>query len=152
MATTADKKTQETTTQDTSHSPSKTIADAVGNIPAPSTVTPAPAAVTRATKTKVYCKLPHGIAFTIDDIGLSLKGGLDKNAVAGFGITEVDAELWEVIAKRYAKHPSIVNQLIFARAVDGESQAEELKGEKTGLEGLDPNKPVSGVEPFKGEK
>jgi hypothetical protein len=105
-----------------------------------------------ANKTTVYCKLPHGIIFRVEKTSVSLTGGLDRNAVAGFGVTEVDAEAWEVIAKKYAKHPAIVNKLIFARTIDGESQAAELKDEKSGFEGINPNKPPAGVEPAKGDK
>jgi hypothetical protein len=101
------------------------------------------------TATKVYCKLPHGIVFSIGAVKVELKGGLDKNAVAGFGVTDIDSDLWEAIAKTYAKHPSIVKQLIFARKSDGESQAKELKAEKTGFEGLDPDKPSDGIIPDK---
>jgi hypothetical protein len=108
--------------------------------------TPAP---TLTATTKVYCKLPHGIEFTAGGVKVTLKGAYDKNAVAGFGITVVDAETWEAIAKAHAKHPAIAKNLIFAREKDGESKAKELAGEKTGFEKLNAAAPSAGVKPEK---
>lgn len=99
--------------------------------------------------TKVYCKLPHGIEFSAGKAKVALKGAYDKAAVAGFGITEVDAETWDIIAKAHAKHPAIVKNLIFAREKDGESKAKELSGEKTGFEKLNATAPSTGVKPEK---
>jgi hypothetical protein len=98
---------------------------------------------------KVYCKLPHGIEFSAGKVKVALNGAYHKNAVAGFGITEVDAETWGVIEKTYAKHPAITRQLIFAQERDGEAKAKELEKEKTGFERLNPNAPSTGVVPEK---
>jgi hypothetical protein len=98
---------------------------------------------------KVYCKLPNGIILSKGKLSIALKGSYDKAAVAGFGVTEVDPEIWKVVSEAHAKHPAIERSLIFARAVDGESQAKELSEEKTGFEQLSPEKVASGVSPDK---
>lgn len=111
---------------------------------------------TKAAKpVKVYCKLPHGIRYTMPDgrevrlIGmygderseLQVTDMPGRYAVMGFGVTTVDADDWEQIVKDHGKSAAHVNGFIFAAKDDksGESQAREAEGEKTGFEGYNPN-------------
>lgn len=116
-------------------------------------------AETQETKTakpvKVYCKLPHGIRYTMPDgrevrlIGmygdersdLQVTDMPGRNSVMGFGVTTVDADDWEQIVKDHGKSAAHVNGFIFAAKDDksGEAQAREGEDEKTGFEGYDPN-------------
>ena len=111
---------------------------------------------TKAAKpVKVYCKLPHGIRYTMPDgrevrlVGmygdersdLQVTDMPGRNSVMGFGVTTVDADDWEQIVKDHGKSAAHVNGFIFAAKDDksGEAQAREGEDEKTGFEGYDPN-------------
>lgn len=110
---------------------------------------------TKVAKTiKVYCKLPHGIRYTMPDgrevrlVGmygderssLQVAGMPGRDAVAGFGVTPVDAEDWAQIVKDHGKSAAHVNEFIFAAKDDksGEAQATDLESAKTGFEPYDP--------------
>ena len=110
---------------------------------------------TKVAKTiKVYCKLPHGIRYTMPDgrevrlVGmygderssLQVAGMPGHDAVAGFGVTPVDAEDWAQIVKDHGKSAAHVNEFIFAAKDDksGEAQATDLESAKTGFEPYDP--------------
>lgn len=103
---------------------------------------------------KVYCKLPHGIRYTLPDgrevrlVGLygderselQVAGMPGRDSVAGFGVTTVDADDWAQIAKVHGDSAAHANGFIFAAKDDksGESQAKEQSAEKTGFEPYDP--------------
>jgi hypothetical protein len=104
---------------------------------------------------KVYCKLPHGIRYTMPDgrevrlVGmygdersdLQVTDMPGRHAVMGHGVTPVDAEDWEQIVKDHGKSLAHKNGFVFAAKDDksGEAQAKEQKAEKTGFEGYNPN-------------
>ncbi|GMG89661.1 hypothetical protein Cmtc_08810 [Cupriavidus sp. TKC] len=104
---------------------------------------------------KVFCKLPHGIRYTLPDgrevrlVGmygdersaLQVAGMAGRDSVAGFGVTLVNAEDWEQIVKDHGKSAAHLNEFIFAAKDDrsGQAQATELEPEKTGFEPYDPN-------------
>ncbi|AVA33009.1 hypothetical protein [Cupriavidus metallidurans] len=111
---------------------------------------------TKAAKpVKVYCKLPHGIRYTLPDgrevrlVGmygdersdLQVTDMPGRHAVMGHGVTTVEADDWEQIVKDHGKSAAHVNGFIFAAKDDksGDAQARETEGEKTGFEGYDPN-------------
>jgi hypothetical protein len=103
---------------------------------------------------KVYCKLPHGIAYALpggrrvrltgmygDERSPLQVGGLQgRDAVFGFGVTMVESEDWEQIVKDHGKSAAHVKGLIFAAKDDksGTSETREKEGEKTGFEPYDP--------------
>lgn len=104
---------------------------------------------------KVFCKLPHGIRYTMPDgrevrlVGmygdvrspLQVAGMPGRDAIAGHGVTLVDADDWEHVVKTHGKSAAHVNEFIFAAKDDksGEAQAKEGADEKTGFEPYDPS-------------
>lgn len=71
----------------------------------------------------------------------SLKGSNDAVIIGGYGITEnIPADFMTEWLRRNPKHPAVVNQLIFTHAetASAHAKAKELKGQKSGLEPLDP--------------
>lgn len=105
----------------------------------------------------VYCKLPHGIRYTLSNgdelrlVGalgderspLQTAGMPGRDSIAGFGVTRsVDPSAWEEIVKSHGKSLAHVNGLIFAHDSDksGVSEAKEKKAEPTGFEPMDPSK------------
>jgi len=105
----------------------------------------------------VYCKLPHGIRYTLangDEVRLigalgdersplQTAGMPGRDSVAGFGVTRnVDPSAWEEIVKTHGKSLAHVNGLIFAHESEksGVSEAKEKKAEPTGFEPIDPSK------------
>ena len=100
----------------------------------------------------VACKLPNGLTIDHKDETLTLNGAHDQGAKNGYGLTELDdgQALWfkDWLTGDGREFPAVERKLIFravssARASD---QAGEQRGEKSGLEGLDPNKPAPGIE------
>jgi hypothetical protein len=105
----------------------------------------------------VYCKLPHGIRYTLSNgdelrlVGalgderspLQTAGMPGRDSIAGFGVTRnVDPSAWEEVVKSHGKSLAHVNGLIFAHESDksGVSEAKEKKAEPTGFEPMDPSK------------
>ncbi|WP_176048155.1 hypothetical protein [Burkholderia sp. BCC1644] len=104
---------------------------------------------------KVFCKLPHGIVYTLPDdrtvrlVGmygdersdLQVAGMPGRDSVAGYGVTLVDADDWAQIVKDHGKSAAHKNGFVFAAKDDksGESQAREQEGERTGFEPYNPN-------------
>ena len=111
---------------------------------------------TKASKpVKVWCKLPHGIVYTLPDgrsvrlVGmygdersdLQVAGLPGRDSIAGHGVTMVDADDWEQIVKDHGTSAAHKNGFVFASKDDksGESQAREQEGERTGFEPYDPS-------------
>jgi len=104
----------------------------------------------------VGCKLPHGIHMDIHREGkprtrFTLRGVNGARVIGGFGITEnVPKEHFDEWMKIHKDHPSVKQGLIFAhvqtRSV--EDMAIDRKELKSGLEGLNPNKPAPGIKPM----
>ncbi|SKC78333.1 hypothetical protein SAMN05445504_2379 [Burkholderia sp. CF099] len=104
---------------------------------------------------KVYCKLPHGIRYTMPDgrevrlVGalgderspLQVAGMPGRDSIAGHGVTSVEAEDWEQIVKDHGKSLAHVKGFIFAAKDDksGQAEAREKADEKTGFEPYDPS-------------
>lgn len=76
------------------------------------------------------------------------KGARPVRGVAGHGLTEVDADLWEKWAKQKADWAPLRKGWVFVQPTQdkAEGQAREQRDLKTGLEPLDPNKPAPGIE------
>src|SRR5262245_15898253 len=110
----------------------------------------------------VGCKLPHGL-----NLDLILKKGADgqpdetqrillkgKNAshiVGGYGLTQnVPKEAFEQWLKDNARRKFVRNGSVFMEVSEqrARSAAKERRGEKTGLEAIDPLAKKNGVEPM----
>ena len=96
----------------------------------------------------VYCKIPAGMTFplpggrTVRLAGVPLARLMDSQGRrlpdSGYGKTRVSATDWHYIRKTWNDHPAFRsdNPVIFARPVgkDGDDQAKEQAGVKTGFE------------------
>lgn len=110
-----------------------------------------------ATTIRVACKLPNGLKVDhTDENGkvheFTLKGANDPNAITGFGVTDVDADLFkDWMAKTGQDFPPVQHDLIFALPEkDGEGKVKERAKDKrvrSGAEPIDPTKPARGIEP-----
>ncbi len=127
--------------------------------PAPVT----PPEPTSAEKVVIGCKLPHGLqvnARAAVDPGpgksatpahaaiketLFLNGGNDESAkqAGGFGLTMVDKAAAEAFMSTHADAEYVINDLVFMEKnlASATALGRELAGEKTGFEGLNPEKP-----------
>jgi hypothetical protein len=104
---------------------------------------------------KVFCKLPHGIVYTLpggrsvrlvgmygdERSDLQVAGMPGRDSIAGHGVTVVDADDWDQIVKDHGKSAAHVNGFVFAATDDksGEAQARDQEGARTGFEPYDPN-------------
>ena len=103
----------------------------------------------------IGCRLPSGIVLDVDDAGSQKVelNGLNTSMIAGgVGLTHVDEATWLFLKEKYKSHSAFTSQAVFAHkdsssVSDVLALAEDLKGEKTGLEGIDPNAPAKGLEP-----
>lgn len=92
----------------------------------------------------VACKLPQGLTIPLPDgTTLTLHGMNSPFAIAGFGMTDVQAGVWAVVEAEYASAKWLANEVVFAMgdkdsAVD---KATERQSEKSGFEAVDPLKP-----------
>lgn len=106
----------------------------------------------------VACKLPNGLIMDIPGAKepVHLKGANHEDAIAGHGLTEVDADFWDAWTKLYADFQPLRKEMIFAQGSErsAAAKAKERKDEKTGLEGLDPEAPAAGIKPenYEGKK
>lgn len=103
----------------------------------------------------VACKLPAGlqIDLPIGAVGettrVTLKGGNSSGAVGGYGLTHgVDAAgfaAWRTVMKDFEP---VAKGLVFAQAKreNAQAQAIDQAGERSGFEGLNPDKPAPGIE------
>ena len=102
----------------------------------------------------IGCKLPHGIRLNIEGTEVHLKGANSSLIFGGYGMTEVDSDLADKLFDQYADAEYIKREMIFkqANAKSAQSAAEERKDEKTGLEGLNKDAPMSGITPTDEQK
>jgi hypothetical protein len=90
-----------------------------------------------ATTVKVYCKGPHGLRIKDPKGGVHvINGSHHPQAIAGFGVTALDAEVADFLFASQAKHPMVVNGLVFraGTAETGNDMAAERSAEITGFE------------------
>lgn len=100
----------------------------------------------------VACKLPAGMILEADGIGQVRLNGANSAYVPGApGLTHVPEDKWLLLETVYASHSAFTSQAIFAtgsdRVADVSAMADELKDERTGFEGLDPQNPATGIKP-----
>lgn len=100
-----------------------------------------------ATLLSVGCKIPMGLHLDLKNkdgttsARYTLKGSNDMRIVGGYGITEnIPADFMTEWLRRNPRHPAVVNKLIFTHAetASAEAIAKEHKGQRSGLEPLDP--------------
>lgn len=99
----------------------------------------------------IGCRLPNGLEIeAIDSSGQTKKVTLlGQNSAQAhspiiilspddYGLTEVDEAFWAAWKKEFAEFPPLLNDAIFEAKDEKEANAKhkELKGEKTGLEGM----------------
>lgn len=98
----------------------------------------------------VACKLPNGLVLDLAGVDQKfiLNGAHHEEAIAGHGMTEVDEDFWNKWSQIYKDFEPLKKELIFAQGGErsAAAKAKEQKGNKTGLEGLDPKKPAPGIE------
>lgn len=97
----------------------------------------------------VGCKLPCGLVISHGGKSVELKGSRESKILNGFGMTPgVDAEFFEAWKKVHKNMPYVKNELIFAYADERSAadMADERIKEKTGMEGLNPDKPGKDLE------
>ncbi len=99
----------------------------------------------------IGCKLPSGIVLDGPAGPIELNGMNTALVLGGFGLTHVKEDDWAYLSMMYEAHAAFKSNAIFtagnANVADVAAVASELRDEKTGLEGIDPNKPAKGLEP-----
>ena len=130
-----------------------------------------PAEPTSAEKVVIGCKLPHGLQVNARPAAqpaegksataahapiketLFLNGANDDSAkqAGGFGLTVVDKAAADAFMSTHADTEFVRNDLVFVEKNLPSAQAKgrEMSGEKTGFEGLDPDKPAPNLQPDK---
>jgi hypothetical protein len=96
----------------------------------------------------VGCKLPNGLIAQVGNTKVEFKGANSSRVVGGYGLTPVDKDFADAWFKQHKNFHPVKAELIFVQSdvVSAEAQADEQAEVKTGLEGVDPAKPVQGVE------
>lgn len=103
-----------------------------------------------AAKVVVGCKLPHGLILTVGGTSVELNGTNSTDIVGGYGLTpDVDGSFFDAWLRENNQHPAIAGGFIFAHETTAEAkaQAKDNAANRNGFEGIDPNKPGSGIEP-----
>lgn len=98
---------------------------------------------------KVFCKLPSGMTFAMPGGDVALKGASGSKLFGGYGVTFMSASAWEALEARYGGMDVFKKKIVFAEEnmKDGAAVAQEMSGEKTGFEGVDPKNPGKDLEP-----
>lgn len=98
----------------------------------------------------VGCKLPQGLEIQVGDKTAVLNGLNQSAIIGGHGITEgVDKELFDAWMIQRKDSAVVKNGFVFAheKLASAQAEARNRQSNKTGLEGLDPNKPAPGIKP-----
>lgn len=101
----------------------------------------------------IGCKLPSGLSLTLDgkeDGERVILNGMNTSRVAGgYGITSLEKEKSDQLFRVYKDHSAFKNNAIFTHGTDKTadliSVADELEGQKTGVEGINPENPGPGL-------
>lgn len=91
----------------------------------------------------VACKLPNGLIIEHQGKRQELKGANTSELINGFGVTAMDADLYNAWLGAHKEFPPVKNGLIFAQASESsiKSQTREHEAVETGSEGIDPENP-----------
>jgi hypothetical protein len=108
-----------------------------------------------ATKSKssgfvtVACKLPQGLNISVPDTDIKLKlhGTHSPYAVAGHGLTEVKADVWDAVEAHYKDVPGAKwlgsSVFVSSKREDAVDEATEKADENYGFDPIDPTAPGS---------
>lgn len=96
----------------------------------------------------VGCKLPNGLIAQVGNQKVLFAGANSSKIVGGYGLTPVDKDFADAWFKNHKNFHPVKAELIFVQSdrASAEDAAEEREDVKTGLEGVDPTKPVANVE------
>jgi hypothetical protein len=103
-----------------------------------------------AVQITVGCKLPNGLHLDVGGVRVSVKGTNASSLVGGHGITPgVDKAFFDAWLAVHKDSAVVKKGLIFAHEKENSAQAmaKERARNKSGLEGIDPNKPAPGIKP-----
>lgn len=105
----------------------------------------------------VMCKTPTGLVLDLGETDarkVRLNGANHPDAVNGAGLTVVDKGFWDAWSSAFKGYPPLDAGLIWAtdKEANARDAAKELKDEKTGFEGLNPDKPGPEIEPTDEQK
>lgn len=100
----------------------------------------------------IGCRLPHGLSFTGQSGNVIKLNGMNTSLVeGGHGLTHVDADDAAVFFVTHSEFAPVKSGAVFthqtADAASIHDMAQEIKGERTGFEGLDPAAPIAGLKP-----
>lgn len=99
----------------------------------------------------VGCKLPSGIVLDGPKTPILLNGQNTALIPGAPGLTHVEENTWAYLQATYGEHSAFKSNSIFstgtASVADVSDAADDLAGEKTGFEGLDPENPAKGLIP-----
>lgn len=95
----------------------------------------------------VGCKLPNGLHLDHNGKRVTLNGTNSGNLIGGHGLTVVDKDFFDAWLAGHKDYAPVKAGLIFAHANENNARAEakEKEKNKSGLEGLDPEKPAPGI-------
>lgn len=96
----------------------------------------------------VGCKLPHGLILEVGKVQVAINGENKAVIAGGHGVTEgVDKEFWDAWVAAHPNYKPLTSGLIFAHEdkKDAIAQVKERKGQKHGLERLNPEAPMPGI-------
>ena len=101
---------------------------------------------------KVACKLPNGLIIDHKGQRVTLNGANASQLVNGYGTTDVDKEFFDAWLAANKGQKLVKNGAVFGveSASKLEGATKERAGEKTGLEGLDSEKPAKGAKKDEG--
>lgn len=102
-----------------------------------------------AEQVTVGCKLPNGLVLDVDGKQVAVAGFRSKEVriIGGYGLTQVDKELWDAWLETHKDQPYVKNSLVFAQenGNSARSQAKEQEKLKSGLDPLPQNNPAPGI-------
>lgn len=102
-----------------------------------------------AEQVTVGCKLPNGLVLEVDGKQAIISGyrGEDVRIIGGYGLTQVDKELWDAWLKTHKEQPYVKNGVIFAQdnGNSARAQAKEQEKVKSGLDPLPQDNPAPGI-------
>lgn len=102
----------------------------------------------------VGCKLANGLVLEHGGYKVTLNGANSSAIVGGYGLTEgVDKDAFFNWLEVHKEQPYVKRELVFAQenTRNAKAKAKENKDVKSGLEGLDPDKPAPGIEKATGK-
>lgn len=104
-----------------------------------------------AKKVIVGCKLPHGIVLRgMAGNAVTINGVNTARIIGGFGLTTLDEAEAAYLFATYEDLAPFQSNAIFtaesAKVADIQAMGAELRDERTGFEGMDPDKPAPGLQ------